>query len=339
MDLSPRRGEGMHRPFINPRFVPNVTQIPNVIFDYWMRHLSGAEFKVLLALCRKTFGWGQESEYVSNSQFVLQTGLTDTGVSKALKTLQEKGLVIKLQQGGGRTANFWAIQLEVTVRTYPSGRRYVINSSTIPNVLLDEIMAKVSPAEFKVLMLIARKTYGFHKEIDAIARSQFEQLTGLSEPGIKKCLKSLLAQNFIVRCREGGGRQIAQWSINTAYFPDPNKVSPQKSLAPKNEHLTENLPSNSVSPSSLQKNPHREKEYPPGANQVSSQNLYKQNLPKINLNKTLNIPKEILPYLAYLEYRYYDRGIYYFTWRGSSVMCKKDLVKKFLEHGIKVVIF
>ncbi len=309
----------MLRPPVNPKFIPNVTQIPNVVIDKIMRDLSPAEFKVFCVLVRKTFGWGQESEYISMSQFVKLTGLTDTGVSKALKSLQQTGLVQKMSTGGGRTVNCWSVSLEVTFRTYPSGRRYVINSSAIPNILFDEIMAIVSPAEFKALLLIARKTYGFHKDTDKIARSQFELFTGLSEPGIKKVLRSLQEKQLIHCLNSGGGRNIAEWTINTGFvmpeYRAPNRVSPCLTAKPAIEDLPKSghpVGGNRVAPrrvsgsSQLQNQP-LPTEYPPEANKVSSQNKLIQTTQQKELRETKSvIPLELAEFPLEIQKRAFD---------------------------------
>ena len=54
---------------------------------------------------------------------------------------------------------------------------YIPNTSAIPNVLFDYWMEKLSPAEFKVLLCIARKTYGWHKDNDLISIKQIEKMT------------------------------------------------------------------------------------------------------------------------------------------------------------------
>jgi len=48
--------------------VPNSTQIPDVILDRWMAVLSGAEFKVLLYIARRTYGFGKDSDDISLNQ-------------------------------------------------------------------------------------------------------------------------------------------------------------------------------------------------------------------------------------------------------------------------------
>ena len=48
--------------------IPNSTQIPDIILDRWMAELSGAEFKVLLYVARRTYGFGKESDNISLNQ-------------------------------------------------------------------------------------------------------------------------------------------------------------------------------------------------------------------------------------------------------------------------------
>ena len=48
--------------------IPNSTQIPDVILDHWMAKLSGAEFKVLLYIARRTYGFGKDTDDISLNQ-------------------------------------------------------------------------------------------------------------------------------------------------------------------------------------------------------------------------------------------------------------------------------
>src|SRR5687767_4108032 len=49
---------------------PNTTPIPDEIFDELLADLSGAEVKVLLYICRRTFGWKKESDNISLNQML-----------------------------------------------------------------------------------------------------------------------------------------------------------------------------------------------------------------------------------------------------------------------------
>jgi len=73
--------------------VPNHTQIPNTFIDESMAKLTHAQFKVLIAICRKTIGWHKHSDYISISQIVELANVSNKTVVKALKQLEEMGYI------------------------------------------------------------------------------------------------------------------------------------------------------------------------------------------------------------------------------------------------------
>ncbi len=54
-------------------------------------------------------------------------------------------------------------------------RALIPNSTQIPDVILDQWMADLSGAELKVVLYVARRTFGFGKESDNISLSQMAQ--------------------------------------------------------------------------------------------------------------------------------------------------------------------
>lgn len=88
--------------------IPNSTQIPDVILDHWMATLSGAEFKVLLYVARRTYGFGKESDNISLNQMAAGirkrdgtqldhgTGLSRSGVKSACNSLIERGILVRV---------------------------------------------------------------------------------------------------------------------------------------------------------------------------------------------------------------------------------------------------
>jgi predicted transcriptional regulator len=74
---------------------PNYTDTPNVIFDHWLPHLNESELKVFLVILRKTQPFDMPQKIISISDFEKITGLSKSNVSKAVITLQEKGLICK----------------------------------------------------------------------------------------------------------------------------------------------------------------------------------------------------------------------------------------------------
>ncbi|NEP59599.1 MAG: replication protein [Symploca sp. SIO2G7] len=116
--------------------VPNSTQIPDLILDHWMSRLGGAEFKVLLYIARRTYGFGKASDNISLNQIskgikkrdgtILDegTGLSIPSVTKALNQLVSIGIVIKTENyndlNRGRIENTYSINLNWCPQDNPS---------------------------------------------------------------------------------------------------------------------------------------------------------------------------------------------------------------------------
>lgn len=89
---------------------PNYTQIPNSILGDvkrgntvdpgLMATLEGSELKVLLAVCRLTFGYHQETRRASLSMVEDMTGLSRQGVINASNSLEKKNLIARKKDGG-----------------------------------------------------------------------------------------------------------------------------------------------------------------------------------------------------------------------------------------------
>jgi phage replication O-like protein O len=73
---------------------PNFTQIPNSILDS-IADISDAELRVLLFLCRQTFGWHRERVTASASFIAKGIGMSRQGVINGIKRLVESGAVEK----------------------------------------------------------------------------------------------------------------------------------------------------------------------------------------------------------------------------------------------------
>jgi len=86
--------------------VPNHTQTPNELFDDHMRTMTGAELKVILAICRKTFGWHKAQDLISTSQMMEMTGLSNRAVIDAIRKLMARGLVARRKIGEHKTDSY-----------------------------------------------------------------------------------------------------------------------------------------------------------------------------------------------------------------------------------------
>jgi phage replication O-like protein O len=105
---------------------PNTTQIPNEVFDSLMPHLSGGELKVLLYICRRTFGFRKDSDSISLTQIahgittkagrVLDqgTGLSKRHVINALKALEKRNIITvtrKVDETGLNEVNTYSLNM------------------------------------------------------------------------------------------------------------------------------------------------------------------------------------------------------------------------------------
>ena len=89
---------------------PTTTPIPDQVFDELLHLLSGNELKVLLYICRRTFGFKKESDTISLSQMVngittrdgrtldRGTGLSKATVARCLNTLEERNIIRRIRQ-------------------------------------------------------------------------------------------------------------------------------------------------------------------------------------------------------------------------------------------------
>lgn len=112
-------------------FEPTYTQIPNIVFDYWMEKLSPAEFKVLLCICRKTFGWHKAKDKISLRMLEKLTGLSKKGITKNISALLEYGLIHKISsvtEDGDPSANEYEVLVHEIIKENNIGREL----STLP---------------------------------------------------------------------------------------------------------------------------------------------------------------------------------------------------------------
>lgn len=79
------------------------TQVENVVFDKLMATLKDSEFKVFMAIYRKTIGWGKVTDSISTSQLMELTGLSNRVVIQSVKSLKSKSLIEV--ESGSRNVN------------------------------------------------------------------------------------------------------------------------------------------------------------------------------------------------------------------------------------------
>lgn len=73
---------------------PNFTMMPNEISDVLMPRLSGSQFKVVIWLARKTFGWQQPLTAASISELATATGLSRRTIMNTVADLESFGVIL-----------------------------------------------------------------------------------------------------------------------------------------------------------------------------------------------------------------------------------------------------
>lgn len=125
-------------PFQGFRF-PNTTPVPDELFDELLADLSGAELKVLMYICRRTFGFKKENDTISISQMTdgIQkkdgekldrgTGLSKDSVARAVKSLEEKGVILRTRRRseakGDEPTTYQLNMLPVSENRTPRGEK------------------------------------------------------------------------------------------------------------------------------------------------------------------------------------------------------------------------
>lgn len=84
------------------------------------------------------------------------------------------------------------------------------NYTQIPNVVLDS-MSEMSDSEFRVVLAVARQTFGWHRERDKISVSQLQKLTGLSRQGVVNGIKAGEQRGIIERIPDETDKRGGIW--------------------------------------------------------------------------------------------------------------------------------
>jgi len=85
----------------------------------------------------------------------------------------------------------------------------------IANELIEELSKLyLSGNEWRVIMVVIRKTYGWNKKTDHISLTQFQKATNLSRPSVVRSLKKLVAKQILVAKQQPF---IKEYGLNKHY--------------------------------------------------------------------------------------------------------------------------
>lgn len=78
----------------NPQLEDGYTRIANEIFEQLAQtQLSGHEWRMLVIIWRKTYGWKKKQDMISLTQFMKLTGLSKSRCSEALSSLEARRII------------------------------------------------------------------------------------------------------------------------------------------------------------------------------------------------------------------------------------------------------
>lgn len=78
----------------NPQLEDGHTEIAHTLVEALARQpLTGQEFRVVLAILRKTYGWKKKQDWLSNGQIATLTGMSRSSASRVVQQLAVKGLI------------------------------------------------------------------------------------------------------------------------------------------------------------------------------------------------------------------------------------------------------
>lgn len=142
---------------------PNYTGVPNDLIDWLLPNFSGAELKIFLFLCRRTFGWCKEIDSISIQQFAegitsgehqcSGTGLSEQGVRDGLAGLLKRGYIACTRGGGRGSANAYAIRFNEVAKAKIAAIRQMervkkVDPLPIENEVLGEAKGSTSDPEW-----------------------------------------------------------------------------------------------------------------------------------------------------------------------------------------------
>lgn len=104
------------------------------------------------------------------------------------------------------------------------------NYTQVPNAILDNL-DKFTPAEIKVLMAIARQTFGYHQKRKKMSISFIQKATGLSRQGVVNTIDALIASGIVRRRRSGNGYEYSLHIIDELVNSVDQSTTPASQLS------------------------------------------------------------------------------------------------------------
>jgi len=149
-----------------------------------MAKLSPANFKVLLCICRQTYGWHREKTQLSLKKIIATTSLSRQGVINCLDFLLIKGLIIKTKNkavNGGNAANHYEVSLKENSPDSPPVKSPDYPLVKSPDYLKESIIKEIKESKPKKDPKPKKSNPAFSECANKLAKSLFLSIKKLRE--------------------------------------------------------------------------------------------------------------------------------------------------------------
>ncbi len=181
-------------------------------------NLSGAEFRVLLAVVGKTYGWNKKQDQISISQLSALTGLSKRGVCKATISLVNKKALGREQKGTTNVTTYWINKdyekwLLTSEQNVTSEQNGTVTSEQTGNLLvnktaptIDTIQKTIKDTAKKQLLLRQEQSFG-------VTWSLYPRKIG-KDKAFKAYCKTVVSAELAKQCKRAVENYLEEISDN-----------------------------------------------------------------------------------------------------------------------------
>lgn len=108
--------------------------------------------------------------------------------------------------------------------------------TSIANEILEHLSQPgINGSEYRVLIFLLRKTYGFHKKTDKISLSQFQKGTGMKRANVVETIKSLVVKRLLLKEKNlySFNKNWEQWVVVKRLPPVVKSILPSSQTTTK----------------------------------------------------------------------------------------------------------
>ncbi|WP_288982304.1 TonB-dependent receptor, partial [uncultured Flavobacterium sp.] len=205
------------------------------------------------------------------------------------------------------------------------------NTTQVPNIIIDN-MSKFSNTELRILLLVVRKTIGWHKETDYLTYNQIQSISGIkSNKSVSVAVNNLVDRGFVSRVSKSGKSldPVPRGYRDSIFYTLSKKIS--QIIAKEFEaNSCKNYTSTDVKITSNKTNSYK-------TNKTNGDTISDKNVDNLGITQKKGLTP-LKEYLTDLKFKRYivDQEIHKET--GSiDIVRKMDIVTPHQAYGFEVV--